>query len=187
MRVSASGRRCIPAVLLWLSFLAACSAAKTPTTVAVLPFQRLNLPDSPKDVEYPFLEKAFVDTVSVALARVKGVRVVERPARGTPAEKSRQGADTVVMGTFARVGAEMRVKCRLVDVATGKVDVKHSVVLKRKVESVAAARALAEDLAVALLRTYGVTPTEKQRRLIREAARHGEAAQADSTPMPPAD
>lgn len=186
MRLSPLGRRCVPAALFCFLFLAAGSAAKTPATVAVLPFQRLSAapPGSPKDVEYPFLEKGFAETVSVALAQVKGLRVLERPVRGTPAAQSRQSADRIVLGTFARVGVEMRVECRLVDVATGKVDVKHSVTVKRKVESEEAARALMEDLAVALLRTYGVTPTEKQRRLIRDAAGREAPARADTDASP---
>jgi len=179
----------MPALLL-LSLVALCPAARAarePIAVRVLPFERLRNPafERPADATYAFLGDGLADTLTVALAHVKGLRILERPGRSLPSDRARQGARLVVVGSFGRVGAEIRVTCRVVYVRDGKVDPKHAVSLKRKVDGDQDAFALEEEVATALLRTFGVTPAERERQAIRQAARRAAPVPAGNTPPLP--
>ncbi len=114
--------------------------------VAVLPFDQLH-----ERAEDEFMKAGFAETLTTALARVRTLQVVERGQirRVLQEQKLQQsglvdtteaaeigkmlGAAQVLLGSYMRAGATIKVECRFVDVTTGVANPDHTATLRQRI------------------------------------------------------
>ncbi len=151
--------------------------------VAVMPFEVR----SEKEGD-AFLADGFPDTLTSALSQVSSLILVERRDLKTvldeqslgqsgaiDAEAAAEagkvlGAQTVVLGSFTRIGSMGRGACRLVDTASGRVDHSHTVQATGNISGGEALFGLMDNLAAALLESFGVEFTKVERKRVTERA-----------------
>lgn len=174
----------VAAVIVPLPRLAAASAAiaeRQSIPVAVLPFRQLT---ARADDQY--LGDGFAETLTTALSRVAGLQLVERgQLKQVLAEQRLQnsgivdpaaavkvgeltGARQLVLGSFQRAGAEMRVTCRIVDTRTGVAESQHTIVETLRLDRGEDLFALQDAVCAALLKTFGVHPTPQEQQLVAQ-------------------
>lgn len=106
----------------WFDFLGDKKAGTAnAVTIAVLPWRQLT-----DDLHYQYLGENLTDEVMVALNRVKGLRVLSRPAalsyryrENDPTPGQIQGVDVVLEGSVRPDEGEVRFTAQLSDVAEG--------------------------------------------------------------------
>ena len=138
------------------SIEAAAKRSKGRVAIAVLPFGEAT-PRGKARTEDALLKDALARALSTALARVPWLRVTER-TKPAPGEESGIGsqveASWVVVGSFYRSENVMRVTCRLANVRTASVDVKHVVSIRRRVDGQGDLLKLPDAVADAMLHTF---------------------------------
>lgn len=157
------------------------ASAAPPVSVAILPFQQL----TPRDDDQ-YLQAGFAETLTTALSRVGGIRLIERGQLKRIADELKlqqsglvdpttavkignlTGARRLVLGSFQRAGRVMRVTCRIVDTESGVIDAGHAITETRDLAQDADLFTLQDAVCEALLKTFSVTPTTQEQHLVQQ-------------------
>lgn len=139
-----------------------------PLRVAVLPFKNLS-----RQSDDEWLSEAFAESLSLSLLRVKDLQQVERArlqqvlqehyfgqsvfadAQTAPRLGQLLGAEVLLLGAYQRVGDQLQVSVRLVNVQTGQVDTARFAQVEGAFEQLFG---LQKQLARELLRSLALSP-----------------------------
>ncbi len=152
-------------------FLAQNAFSQSKKLVAVLAFKNLT-----GDPSSDYICSGFGETLTTKLFKVKGLELIERmqlikvleeqklQLSGLVDEKSAVkagklfGVQYVVIGSIQKAGSALKADTRLISVATGKIEAANDVA--GNYENMFS---LQEELALKLIKSFGISPTEKER------------------------
>lgn len=150
--------------------------AEDVTTIAVMPFANIT-----KDLQIDWLGAGFAETIATKLCMVSGIQYVERAQLAQAMKELKLqdsalidsaaagqlgkliGAKFVVIGSFQKVGNQLKVNARIVDVATA--------VANRSADSTDTMDNVFDmqaSLSRKLIESLGKTPTEEENKLVAQ-------------------
>lgn len=158
--------------LLLPAFAASAADSKAPVRAIILPFKNLSA-----NVEDNWLGESFSETLTMGLAPLRSLQLVERSQisnimkeqafsqtgfvddQSAPQMGKLVGAKIVVLGSYQKVGTELSINARFVDVETGKIDATVTAQVQGPYSDLFK---LQKKLADQLIQNLSVTATEQE-------------------------